>query len=169
MIEEGDGIPEQAARQLQVIACAMGGGLVMMAGLVAWSYVNAEAKIPAPNDIRMINLLTTVSMAVAVVSIVASEFVWRAILRKATGALGGRVMTAYIVRLAMREGAGLLGMTVAYLAAVNGVLRAYPAYWVNLAPFALFLGFLAAHFPSTGKLTEEAREALGAAFALPGK
>ena len=24
--------------------------------------------------------------------------------------------------------------------ALNGVLRVYPAYWVNLAPYALFLG-----------------------------
>jgi hypothetical protein len=99
-------------------------------------------------------------MVVAFASIVGSELAWRLILRKGSGALGGRVMTAYIVRLALREGAGLIGMTAAYLAALNGVLRAYPAYWVNLAPFGLFLGFLAAHFPSAERLAAEARDVL---------
>jgi len=161
IVETGEGISPEAARTLTVIASAMAAGLTLMAGLVVWSYVNAAAKSPGPNEVRAVNTLTTVMMLLAIIAIVASEILWRALLRRTPGALAVRVRTAFIARLACREGAGLLGMTVAYIAALNGVLRVYPAYWVNLAPYVLFLGFLATHWPSVEKLTDEARGVLG--------
>ncbi len=161
VVETEDGISPAVAQRLQVIAGSMGGGLTMMAGLVAWTYVNGVAKVPAPDHARFINLLTTVAMLVAVSCIVASEILWRRLLKTAPGPLGSRVQSAFIVRMALREGAGFLGMTVAYLAALNGVLRVYPAYWVNLAPYGLFVGFLAAHWPTAERLSAAARETLG--------
>ncbi|MBI4060888.1 MAG: hypothetical protein HY403_05600, partial [Elusimicrobia bacterium] len=137
--EANDGVSPDAARQLGVVALAMGGGLALMAGLVVWSHLNAAAKVPTPGEVRAVNALTTAAMLAALLLVVASEFAWRGALRRAPGTFGARVRTAYILRLACREGAGLLGMTVAYIAALDGVLRAYPAYWVNLAPFLLFL------------------------------
>ena len=160
-VEVEDGVSPAAAQHLKIIAGAMSGGLVLMAGLVLWSYAHAAPTAPAPAQVMAINTLTTVMMVAALIAIAGSEFAWRAILRKTPGALGVRVQTAFIARLAFREGAGLLGMTVAYVAALNGVLRAYPAYWVNLAPFALFLGFLAAHWPSADTLAAEAGDILG--------
>ena len=145
-----DAVSPAAAQQLQIIAAAMGGGLMMMAGLVAWTFVRAAPRVPTPSELKAVNTLTTVIMVAAVLAIIASEAAWRLILRKASGPLAARVQTAFIVRLACREGAGLLGMTVAYVAAASGILRAYPAYWVNLAPFGLFLGFLATHWPAAG-------------------
>lgn len=147
---------DAAGRQLKIIAFAMGGGLTMMAGFVFWSYFNAAAKVPTPNEVKSINTLTTVMMVAALLAIIASEFIWRFILRKAAGPFSARVATAYIVRLACREGAALPGMMVAYIAAHNGVLSAYPAYWVNLAPFMLFLIFLATHWPSAERLAADA-------------
>jgi hypothetical protein len=158
---EEEGVTPEVARQLQIIAGAMGGGLTMMAGLVVLSYFNAEAKIPAPQTVKFINTFTIVAMAAALSSIIASEAVWRQLLRKPGRAAGQRAQSAFIVRLALREGAGLAGLTVAYVAALNGVLRVYPAYWVTFAPFALFLGFLATHWPSAEKLDAEVREAVG--------
>ncbi|PIR15398.1 MAG: hypothetical protein COV48_14580 [Elusimicrobia bacterium CG11_big_fil_rev_8_21_14_0_20_64_6] len=114
-------------------------------------------------DVKLVNALTTVMMVLAAILIVASEFLWRFLLRRGKGALSSRVTAAYIARLGLREGAGLLSMTVAYLATLNGVLRAYPAYWANLVPFVLFLGFLATHWPSAERLISEVREALGPA------
>lgn len=160
IVEAGDNVSPALAHTLKIIAGAMGGGLTLMAGLVAWSYVNAAGKVPTPDNVRLINLLTTVAMLIAVTCIFASEFVWRRVLKNSSGSLGARVQTAFIVRLALREGGALIGMTVAYLAAVNGVVRVYPAYWVNMVPYGLFLGFLAAHWPSSEKLTAEARDAL---------
>lgn len=159
--EDEDAVSPAAARQLALIAAAMGGGLSLMAGLVFWSYLSAGAKTPSVVDVKMVNALTTVMMVLAAILIVASEFLWRFLLRRGKGSLSSRVTAAYIVRLGLREGAGLLGMTVAYLAALNGVLSAYPAYWANLAPFVLFLGFLATHWPSADKLAAEFREVVG--------
>lgn len=158
MIEHSDSVTEAAAQTLKIIASAMGLGLTAMAGLVAWTWFNSAGKVPTPENVRFINLLTTIVMLVSVTAIVASEFVWRRIVKTSPGPLSGRVQTGYIVRLAMREGAGLLGLTAGYLAAANGTLRVYPAYWVCLAPYALFVGFLAAHPPTAEKLTAEARE-----------
>ena len=161
LIESAEGVSPATAQQLQIIAGSMGAVLTVMAGLIAWTSISGAGKIPTPENVRIINLLTTVAMLVAVSCIVASEIAWRSLLKKSAGPLGGRVQIAFIIRLALREGAGLLGMVVAYLAALNGVLRVYPAYWVNGAPFALFLGFLAAHWPSAETLAVEAREILG--------
>lgn len=161
VVEPEDGVSPASAQQLKIIAFAMGAGLTMMAGLVFWSYLSAAARVPTPHDVRFINTSTTVAMVAALLAIIASEIVWRSLLRRSSGPLGGRVHIAFIVRLACREGAGLLGLTIAYLAALNGVLRVYPAYWVNLAPFVLFLGFLATHWPSVEKLSDEARGVLG--------
>ena len=161
IVESAEGVSPATVQQLQIIAFSMGAGLVTMSSLIAWFYFKAAELAPASEHVRAVNSLTTIAMLVAVSCIVASEIVWRQVLKKSTGALSDRVRTAFIVRLALREGAGLVGMVVAYIAALNGVLRAYPAYWVNLAPYGLFLGFLATHWPTSGKLADEAREILG--------
>lgn len=158
IVENADGVSPASAQTLKIISFAMAMGLTAMAGLVAWTWYNSAGKVPTPENVRFVNLLTTVVMLIAAAAIFASELAWRKVFKNAPGPLSGRVQTAYIVRLALREGAGLLGLTAAYLAAANGTLRAYPAYWVCLAPYALFLGFLAAHPPTAEKLTAEARE-----------
>ena len=162
ILEAEEAITPATAQQLGLISFAMGSGLTMMAGFVLWTYFSAAATIPTPQDVKFINTLTTAAMIVTLFLIGASEVAWRSLLRKSPGPLSGRVHVAFIVRLACREGAGLLGMTVVYLAAHNGVLRAYPAYWVNSAPYVLFLGFLTTHWPSAGKLADDARGVLAA-------
>ena len=161
IIEHDEGVPPETARQLQIISLAMVSGLVMLAGAVVWFHVASEGKVPDPKSIQTINAMTTTAMVLALGMIVASEFVWRSVLRQPGGTLGSRVQTAFIVRLAMRESAALLGLVVAFLAARGGVLRVYPAYWAALAPFALFLGFLAVHWPAEERLAAEARDATG--------
>lgn len=161
VVETEDGVPPATARQLRIIALAMGSGLTLMAGFVAWAYLGAAAKVPTAQGVKFINALTVVAMVAALLAIVVSEVLWRSLLRRSSGTLGVRAQGAFIVRLACREFAGLLGMTVAYLAALNGVLRVYPAYAVNLAPYALFLGFLATHWPSDEKLAAEVLAVIG--------
>jgi hypothetical protein len=161
IVETDEGVTPAVAQRLQIIAGSMAGGLTLMAGFISWAYLHGAQKVPTPDHARFVNLLTTVAMLVAVCSIVASEILWRRLLKTAPGPLGSRVQAAFIARLALREGASFMGLAVAYLSALNGVLRAYPAYWVNLAPYGLFVGFLAAHWPTAEKLAAEARESLG--------
>jgi FtsH-binding integral membrane protein len=155
------------AQTLQIIAGAMAAGLLLMAGLVFWSFTNAETKAPTAESVRFINLLTGIGMAMALGEIVASEILWRRLLRSSTGPLNSRVQGAFVVRLALREGAALTSLTFAYLAALNGVLKAYPAYWVNAIPSGLFLSFLAVHWPSAERLTAEVRDILSSGPVLP--
>jgi hypothetical protein len=150
-------IEPAAARTLRMISAAMGAGLAIVAALVLWAYVGAAGTVPSPVDVKSINVFTTVAMVFALAATIASELAWRGGVRKSAGTSGG-VQTAFIVRLACREAAALLAMTVAFLAAGNGVLRTYPAYWVNLAPFVLFLIFLASHWPAAERLEAEVRE-----------
>lgn len=142
---------------MKAIASAMAGGLTLMAGLIVWFYMGSAGKAPQAAQVQAVNTLTIAAMVMAASAIVASEILWRLLLRRASGEPAARVQTAFIVRLACREGAALLGMTAAYIAARGGVLRAYPAYWVNMAPYALFLSFLALHWPSAERLAAEAR------------
>lgn len=152
-------IDDAASRLLKTISAAMAAGLAIIGGLVLWSYLRSAGTVPSPVDVRSINVLTTVAMVFALAATIASELAWRGGVRKSAGTSAG-VRTAFIVRLCCREAAALLGMTVAFLAAVDGVLRAYPAYWVNLAPFALFLIFLASHWPTDARLEAEVNEIL---------
>ena len=160
ILEHEEGVPPETARQLRIISFAMTSGLTLLAAAVAWFYAGSAGLVPDPKSVQVINSMTTTVMVLALGLIVASEFVWRSVLRQPAGTLGARVQTAFIVRLAMREGAGLLGLVVAFLAARNGVLRAYPAYWVGLVPYGLFLAFLATHWPTEERLAAKAREVL---------
>lgn len=166
-MSEPETIPDQVSKTLRIISGAMAWGLVMMAGLVAWSYANAATVTAEIERVRSINTLTTIGMIAALGAIALSEALWRSTVRNQWGhggkqfPLSGRVQSGFIIRLALREGAALLGLTVCYVAALNGVLRVYPAYWVNLAPFVLFLGFLAAHWPTAKRLNDEVRDTIG--------
>ena len=155
----GDSVSPETSHALRVLSFAMGSGLAIFAGIV-WFYAGHDAAIPDAGVAHRVNTMTRTAMILALALIVASEFVWRTLI-KAEGSLDSRVRTAFIVRLSMREGAALLGLAVAFLAARSGVLRLYPAYWANLAPFGLFLIFLYAHWPTPQKLEAEARVLLG--------
>lgn len=154
-----EAVTERTAATLRLIAGAMGAGVVLLAGVAFYFFVAGE-KTPQPGEVRVINILTGIVMLQALAAIAAAEFVWRKLLSRVEepGAADGAVLSASIVRLALREGAAMLGLVVCLLAALNGTLRVYPAYWVNLAPSAFFLFFLAARWPSLDGLREQVRE-----------
>lgn len=60
--------------------------------------------------------------------------------------------TALIVRLAMYEGIAMFGLVVCVLAAVNGVLQAYPVYWLNALTSVAFIGYVVLTFPTAERL-----------------
>lgn len=151
---------KETARALQIISGVLAYGLLMLAGAALWQYRVCASALPSPLDLKAANTLTAASMAMAFTMTILSEHLWRCLLA------GGpprpeRVSAAFIARLACREAAGLLGCVAALRAASSGVLRAYPAYWVDLAPTGLLLVFLAVHWPSAERLSAEASDALG--------
>ena len=138
------------AQSLQIIAAAMGLGIFLLCGVVVFNFFTS-AKAPTPEMLRMVNLLTGVTMAVTAATIVVSEILWKVLLKPGPSALSG----AFIARTACREGGALLGCVTALIAAMSGVLRVYPAYWANLAPAALFWSYLYLHWPSVANLQNE--------------
>lgn len=158
-----EGVDERTPRVLQVIAASMAFGVLVMLGLTLY-FRAVAADAPDPAQVRFINAFTMAVMVWCAGAIFFSEFIWRRNLRAVENPahVSGMVQTAYIVRLALREGAALLGMIVCLLAAMKGVLKAYPAYWVNAAPAALFLFFLAVNWPSREGLRRQVLDALDA-------
>lgn len=158
-----EGIDERTPRTLQVIATSMALGVLVLSA-VALYFRLGSAEPPAPADVKLINAFTTAVMAWCAGAIVFSESLWKRQLRAATNPAHAPaiVRTAFIVRLALREGAALLGLVACMLAAMKGVLKPYPAYWVNAAPAVLFLFFLAANWPSREGLRRQVLDALDA-------
>lgn len=146
--DEGAG----AVRVLRLAAGAMAAGLTVLAGAAVALHLRSAQTTPTAEQILRVNWMTTAAMIVSAASIAASELLWRVLRGRGEGSAAGRARTAYLARLACREGAGLVGLVVACVAALDGVLRVYPAYWVNGVPYLLFLTFLAAHWPSENTL-----------------
>ena len=156
-------LEEDTARYLRVIAFAMGNGIALATVFSLFFYARSAAAAPTPQSLKLINRLTVLSMAASFAAIVVSEIVWKKMLAgAAAGDVNAKTRTAFVVRSALREGAALAGTATFFLACLNGVLRAYPAYWVDLAPAALFWSFLYLHWPSLENLKEELSEILNA-------
>ncbi|NNN04916.1 MAG: hypothetical protein HKL90_03350 [Elusimicrobia bacterium] len=152
----------KVARTLRVVSTAMGVGVLALAAAVVFVYGRGAGAEPSPQALIQARLLTMVSLFGTLVAIFASEIVWRQQLLAAdAAAAAAQVPAAFIFRAALRESAALLGAATALRAAASGVLGAFPAYWVNFAPAALFAAFLRAHWPSDERLKAEVEAALG--------
>jgi hypothetical protein len=153
-------VPKHVVATLHAFLFALAGSLCVFAAVVVYFHVKSAGVVPAPEQVRTDNALTMVAMAAGAALIVASEAVWRASLRASPGPLSHQILNAFVARAAMRECAALLGLVVAFLCARNGVLRLYPAYWANVAPFGLFLVFAKMHWPTAENLAAEAADVL---------
>jgi hypothetical protein len=156
-----DGLDEGNARTMKTISFAMANGIAMLIAVSLFFYERSTTIVPTPASLKFINMMTIMSMAASVLVIFASEIAWRKMLAGAVAAdVNAKTQTAFIVRAAMRESAALLGSVTFFLACQDGVLRAYPAYWVDLVPAGLFWSFLYLHWPSLENLKTELAQIL---------
>ena len=156
-----DGLDDGMARILRTIAFAMGMGIALLTAISIFLYSRSGAAVPTPQSLKVVNMMTIVSMAASVAVIFVSEIAWRKMLAGASAAdVNARTQTAFVLRAAMREGAALAGTVTFFLACQDGVLRAYPAYWVDLVPAGLFWSFLYLHWPSLENLKTELAQIL---------
>ncbi|MDX6769609.1 MAG: hypothetical protein SF051_08765 [Elusimicrobiota bacterium] len=157
-----EGLSEADASVLRLVAAALAAGVLLAAGVAGWLYLGGAGRPVPPNGARLVNILTMAAMAWTLAGIAAGEFLWRRLVRaiEEPARAGAAVRSAFIVRLALREGTALLGLVVLVVGALNGVLAAFPAYWVNAAPAALFLFFVWARWPSLDNLREQVKDAL---------
>lgn len=158
--EVAERITPKTSATMSVIAGAMGMGIVMLIVMIGLMHLQCK-KTPSPDEIRSVNLLTGFAMVCALVTIVASEIAWKTQVKRFTAdTVDASIQTAFIVRTALREGSALMGCVVCLIAALNGTLKVYPAYWIDLGPAALFFGYLAMHWPSVDNLRAEIIAAL---------
>jgi hypothetical protein len=158
-----ESLDEGTSRSLRVIAFAMGNGIALATVISLFVYARSAEASPSPQSLKLVNRLTVLSMAASFAAIVVSEIAWKRMLAAASATdVNARTRTAFVVRSALREGAALAGVATFFLACLSGVLRAYPAYWIDLAPAALFWSFLCLHWPSLENLKGELAEILGA-------
>lgn len=159
MSAAADALEDGMARTLRLLSFAMGLGIAFLVLISIVFYTRSSAVVPTPAAVKMINMLTVISMGYALATIVVSEIVWKKMLAGAAAAdVNMKTQKAFIVRAATREGGALLGGISFFIACQNGVLRAYPAYWIDLAPAALFWSFLYFHWPSLENLKAEVGE-----------
>ena len=157
--EPAESLAEGMTRTLRVIAFSMGNGVALLTAVSLFFYGRSAAAAPTLQSLRLVNRLTILSMAAAFAAIVVSELAWKKMLARVVAEnVNAKTRTAFIVRAALREGAALAGGATLFLACQDGVLRAYPAYWVDLAPAALFWSFLYLHWPSLENLKAELAE-----------
>jgi len=149
---------EEAARLLRLIAGGLAASALVLAAAALWRYFAAPFAEPSPAQLKLANALTSATMALAFAGALASEWLWRLLASDEDGR-ADRLVVAFVVRAACREAPALAGGVAALMAAQDGVLRAYPAYWVDLVPTGLFLAFLAAHWPTAERLAAESAEA----------
>jgi hypothetical protein len=152
-----DGLNEGMARTLRAIAFGLGNGVALLTAISLFLYYRRTAAIaPTLQSLKSINTMTILSMAASLAAIVVSEIVWKRMLAGAVAAdANAKTQAAFVVRAALRQAAALAGTVTFYLACTDGVLRAYPAYWVDLVPAALLWSFLYLHWPSLENLKVE--------------
>lgn len=156
MSAASDALEDGMARTLRLIGFAMGAGIALLALVSFTFYARSAELVPAPSAVKMINMLTVISMGYALATIVVSEILWKKMIAGATADdVNMKVQKAFIVRSVTREGGALLGAITFFIACQNGVLRTYPAYWIDLVPAALFWSFLYVHWPSLENLKTE--------------
>ena len=66
---------------------------------------------------------------------------------------GSLIFTGYIIRAAMFEGIAIFGMIICVIGTLNGLLRQYPVYWLNLLSLVIFQLYMILTFPTRRRLT----------------
>lgn len=147
-----DGGVAQTANTLRIIQLAMAGGIVMMAA-VSGFIASSSVRVPGPQELGTIRLLSIVDLVFAAGAVAAAPLVYRSA-RGASPTLGS-LQSARIARAALGEGAALLGATVCFLAGSNGALRAEPLYWLNAVPAVVFVAWAVKTLPTEDDLRAE--------------
>ena len=159
MSEAAEILAEGMSRTLRVVAFAMGNGIALLTIISIFFYLRSGTAAPTAQSLKAVNTMTVLSMAASAAAIVVSEIVWKKMLAGADASnANAKTQAAFVVRAALREGAALAGGVTFLIACQDGVLRAYPAYWVDLLPAGLFWSFLYLHWPSLGNLKAELAE-----------
>lgn len=162
-------------RVFQIIAFAMGFGVVLFFFIVLGMYLGGSGKDRQdPPDLSLIQILTVVHVFEACIVYATGFFVYRFVVSKRqllkllhmTSDLDegrrvfpesrciGILFTGTIIRLALYEGVALFGLIVCLLSSIEGVLQQHPVYWLNLFSFVFLILYILLTFPTRQRLED---------------
>ena len=157
--------PEEDIRGLQILNAAFIAGLLMFVGVTIFLYFTAaEPKVPQGKMKQAIEHLSIANAVVFILSSAAGFFIFRSRLAPIAKACSdsphaspidflGELRGAFILRLAMLEGPGLLGTVVCFLGVTGSEIHDHPIYWLNLLSPIAAITFMGVTFPTQEKLS----------------
>lgn len=155
-------LTDQQVRTIQILHLALGVGVFVFACIVGtFSFFETSA---VDLDVNFVWILTLGHLMLAMVLFFSSFWLYQRSFSRETlesrfsngeisadGALAV-VRTALIVRLAMMEGAAMMGVLVCLYAGMGGVLQSNSVFWVNMISPAAMLFFVARNYPTRDEL-----------------
>ncbi len=156
---------EEDIRGMQILNAAFIAGLLMFVGVTIFLYFTAaEPKVPQGKMKQAIEHLSIANAVVFILSSAAGFFIFRSRLAPIAKACSdsphaspidflGELRGAFILRLAMLEGPGLLGTVVCFLGVTGSEIHDHPIYWLNLLSPIAAITFMGVTFPTQEKLS----------------
>lgn len=145
-------------RPLQIIYTAMTMGLSVFAVIAAIISYQAfqKALVPTVGQIRVVKILGLVLLLYGCIGYVLANFLFR----KGVGSLsefapvakGGKIKTAYIIRIALFVGIAVLGLIVVLIGGLHNVFQSNPIYLLGYVPYFVFLSMVSQTYPTKEKL-----------------
>ena len=156
---------EEDIRGMQILNAAFIAGLLMFVGVTIFLYFTAaEPKVPQGKMKQAIEHLSIANAVVFILSSAAGFFIFRSRLAPIAKACSdsphaspidflGELRGAFILRLAMLEGPGLLGTVVCFFGVTGSEIHDHPIYWLNLLSPIAAITFMGVTFPTQEKLS----------------
>ena len=164
-LSDREPFPEEDIRGMQILNAAFIAGLLMFVGVTIFLYFTAaEPKVPQGKMKQAIEHLSIANAVVFILSSAAGFFIFRSRLAPIAKACSdsphaspidflGELRGAFILRLAMLEGPGLLGTVVCFFGVTGSEIHDHPIYWLNLLSPIAAITFMGVTFPTQEKLS----------------
>ena len=164
-LSDREPFPEEDIRGMQILNAAFIAGLLMFVGVTIFLYFTAaEPKVPQGKMKQAIEHLSIANAVIFILSSAAGFFIFRSRLAPIAKACSdsphaspidflGELRGAFILRLAMLEGPGLLGTVVCFLGVTGSEIHDHPIYWLNLLSPIAAITFMGVTFPTQEKLS----------------
>lgn len=159
---------EEDIRGMQILNAAFIAGLLMFIGVTVFLYFTAaEPKVTQDGEagLESLQILSITNAVIFISCFAAGLFIFRLRLAPIAKACSdsphaspidflGEIKGAFILRLAMLEGPGLLGTVVCFLGVTGSEIHDHPVYWLNLLSPIAAITFMGVTFPTQEKLSK---------------
>ena len=164
-LSDREPLSEEDIRGMQILNAAFIAGLLMFVGVTIFLYFTAaEPKVPQGGEASLehLQILSIANAVVFILSSAAGFFIFRSRLAPIAKACSdsphaspidflGELRAAFILRLAMLEGPGLLGTVVCFFGVTGSEIHDHPIYWLNLLSPIAAITLLVVTFPTQEK------------------